>query len=291
MENGDRDDRECPQEASSILNSCSPLKLCEFSGIRRSRGPGFVAIDTSLIALIREEPNGLEICKLEISPPGPRLQSVCFLSLPPLMSGASVKWLGTSMEWVPTSRHYARSRSFPGCHVPFYSSAVGTIGFDLHYDTPKGPSQRFSITYGIVISVAGLLSVIKNRVRYMRWVDWGPSMAHLFARKFLTTAGPLWITKLSPLVVRDYGIMRVPYAESMVEDTASLHSRPLVFSTEMLGTHWEPISIKTHLPYRELVAYDLDFRRFGRVRADREWFIGIIDDVSELYVIIFERPH
>ena len=43
--------------------------------------------------------------------------------------------------------------------------------------------------------------------------------------------------------------------------------------------------------YRELVAYDLDFRRFSRVRADREWFIGIIDDVSEFYVIMFERPH
>jgi len=219
-------------------------------------------------------PNGLEICKLEISPPGPRLQSVCFLELPPLTSYAYVVWMGAFNEWVPTSRHYARSRSFPGCHVPFYSSAVGTIGFGLHYSTLS--------MVGIVISVAGLLSVIQTRVRCMRWVDWGPSITHLFTRNLILTAGPFWITQLSPLVVRDYGIMRAPYAQSTVEDTSSLHSRHQAFSTEVSGLQWKPNDIKTHLPYRELVANDLDFRRFSRVRADREWFIGIIDNVSSM---------
>jgi hypothetical protein len=237
-----------------------------------------------LIALIREEPNGLEICELEISPPGPRLQSVCFLELPPLTSATYVEWTAAFNEWVPTSRHCAPSRSFPGCHVPFYSSAVGTIGFGLYYNRGTLPML------GIVINVAGLLSVIQTRVRYMRWVDWGPSITHLFARNFLMTAGPYWITKVSPLVVRDYGIIRAPYAESTVEDTSSLHSRHLPFSTEVFGLQWKPNGIKTRLSYRELVANDLDFRQFGRVRADREWFIGIID-VSELYVIIFEPPH
>jgi len=286
MENGNRDVCECPQEVLYILDSCSSLKLCEFSGIRRYKGPGFVAIDTSLIALIREEPNGLEICKLEISSSGPRLESVCFLELPPLTSGATVEWMGVFKEWVPTSRNFARSRSFRGCHVPFYSSAVGTIGFDLHYDTPNELGQRF-LLYGIVISVAGLLSVIHTRVRYMPWVDWGPSITHLFARTTPISAGPFWITKLSPLVVRDYGIMCAPHAESTVEDTSSLHSRPPVSSTEVFETHW-PNTVETHLPYRELVANDLDFSSFDRVKADREWFIGIIYKVSEPYVLTTE---
>jgi len=274
-----------------ILDSRSPLKLCEFSGISWYQGPAFVAIDTSLIALIRDELNGLEICKLEVSSSGSRLESVCFLELPPMTSGAAVEWMGASKEWVPTSRHYARSRSFRGCHVPFYSSAVGTIAFDLEYDSDDliELDEPFPC-YRMVISVAGLLSVIHSRVPYMPWVDWGPSITHLFARNRLTTAGPFWITRASPLVIRDYGTMHAPHAESTVEDTSSLHSRPLVSSTEVFEAHWEPNNVKTHLPYRELVASDLDFGRFDRVKADREWIIGIINKVSKLYVLIRTTP-
>jgi hypothetical protein len=78
------------------------------------------------------------------------------------------------------------------------------------------------------------------------------------------TAGPFWITKLSPLVVRDYGIMRAPYAESMVEDTSSLHPRGDPFSTDVFGLQWKPNGIKIRLSYRELVANDLDFGQFSR---------------------------
>jgi len=198
--------------------------------------------------------------------------------------------MGVFKEWVPTSKHFARSRSLRGCHVPFYSSAVGTIGFDLHYDTlkdlntPKELGQRF-LLYGIVISVAGLLSVIHTRVRHISWVDWGPSITHLFDRTAPISAGPFWITKLSPLVVRDYGIMCAPHAEPTVEDTSLLHSRPPVSSTEVFETHWEPNTVETQLPYRELVANDLDFSQFDRVKADREWFIGVINKVSEPHVL------
>jgi hypothetical protein len=275
VENGDRGVRECLQEVLPILGSCSPLKLCEFSGILRYKGPAFVAIDTSLIALVREEPNGLEIRKLEISSSGPRLESVCFLELPPLTSDTTVEWMGASKEWVPTSRHYGRSRSLRGFHVPFYSSAVGTIAFDLEYDAPIDLGQRFPI-YRMVISVAGLLSAMHTRARFIPWVEWGPAITHLFPKARLTTAGPFWITKLSPLVIRDYGTRHALHSESTREDSSSVHSRPPVFDT-----HWEPNNIETHLPYRDLVANDLDFRQFDSVKADREWIIGIINKVCD----------
>ena len=47
---------------------------------------------------------------------------------------------------------------------------------------------------------------------------------------------------------------------------------------------WDPNTVETHLPYRELVANDLDFSQFDRVKADREWFIGVVNKVSELHV-------
>lgn len=266
------------------------LKLCEFSGIRQSRGPGFVAINSNLIALIREELNCLEICELDINPPGPRLQSVCFLELPPLVSGASVEWVEATMEWVPTSRHYGRSRSFPERPVPFYSSAVGTIGFCLRYVSPDDHDSK----YWIVISVVGLLSVILTRVRCMRWVDWGPSITHFFERcgDIIMTAGPFWITNRRDFVVRDFGIQRVPFAKSTVEDTSSLHFRTQLFSTEVFDTHWEPNNIESHLPYRvfRVLRKPPNIRDYTHVMADREWLIRI-NHVSELCATIFEPPH
>ena len=81
IENRDHDICECLQKVLSILDSCSPLKLLQVLGsIRQYKGQAFVAIDTSLVILIREEPDALEMCKLEISSSAPCLESVCSLS-------------------------------------------------------------------------------------------------------------------------------------------------------------------------------------------------------------------
>jgi hypothetical protein len=239
-----------------------------------------MVIDSNLIGLIKEEMNRLEICRLETSPPSPRLQTACFLELPPLMTVTSIDLYGAIKEWVPTSRQYTQCRSSRGHHIPFYSPTVGTIALTLHYHTARG----FSSLYRMIISVAGLLSVIRTGVRNIPWVDWGPSSTHLFETTLLNAAGPFWITGFSPLVFRDYGLMRTRYTQSMAEDTSSLQSRPSVFSTQVFDRHGGPNNIETYLPYRDIVANHLNFRRFNRVMADREWIVGIMDKVRELCV-------
>jgi hypothetical protein len=236
-----------------------------------------------MFALMTDTGNHLVVCKLEISPSGPCLQTVCILELPPLSSGTSAILSDILMEWVPTSKDHTRSRPPRRVHIPFYSSRVGTIALLLEYNVSTeghhGP-HRFTM----VISVQTLLSVIRTGIRNVPWVEWGPSSAHLFESSTpLKTAGPSWVINLSPLIVRDYGPMRMLYSEPTVE-TSPLQSQPLVLSTNVHGGHWETKGIETHLPYRDVVANDLDFGHFRCIMADREWIIGIMGVVCRFCV-------
>jgi len=133
----------------------------------------------------------------------------------------------------------------------------------------------------MIISVAALLSAVDSNVRNVAvtvpWTDWGPSGTRIFEFTLLKPAGPFWISDLSPLVVRDYDLLRTRYAQSMAEDTSSLHSlSPVLSSTEVFGDHWVEGKVETRLPYRDVVANDLDFRQFSWIMGDREWIVGIM---------------
>jgi hypothetical protein len=243
--------------------------------------PKVAVIDNNLIALIKDSANSLEICKLEVTASsGPRLRTMCFLDLPPLASEASCIVSMAIKEWVPTSKHHAPSSSSRKHHIPFYSSTVGTIILLLDYRTySKGAGHPYRCT--IVISVAAILSVVHttNGVCNVPWKDWGPSGTHIFEAEttLLKPVGPFWITDLSPLVVRDYDLLRTRCTQPTTEETPSSHPQPAVTTpTKVLGEHWEAGSVETHLPYRDVVANGLDFRHFPWIMADREWVVGIL---------------
>ena len=134
-----------------------------------------VSINSSLVSLIEDCENRLEICKLELDPV-PRLQTLCFLELPPLASGASRFLFEACKEWVPTSKSYARTRSSRGYHLPFYTSAIGTIALRFQYQL----QAKFVYPYALIISVEELVSVLPADARNVPWEDWGPSSTHLF---------------------------------------------------------------------------------------------------------------
>ena len=229
-------------------------------------------IDSSLIALRREKLNRIEIYKLEVCPStSVLLQTVCSLELPPVAPTTSVTWFFFEMEWVPTSRHYKRSRSSRGYHNPFYSSAAGTIGLRLHYRV----TSAYSFKYTMITSIVGLISAVRTGVHNIPWVDWGPSITHFFREDLSRTAGPFWVVGFSPLTVRIYGPMCMGHIESMAEDKSSSQPRPrpVVFSTKVCGKHWVENQVETHLPYRDIVANDLHVDGFGAVLADREWIV------------------
>ena len=243
--------------------------------------PKLAVIDNNLIALIKDSANSLEICKLEVTASlGPRLRTICFLDLPPLTSEASCVFSMAIKEWVPTSKHHARSSSSRKYHIPFYSSTVGTIALRLNYCTySKGAGHPFRCT--IVISVAAIHTVIRatNGVCNVPWKDWGPSGTRIFELEttLLKPVGPFWITGLSPLVVRDYNLLRTRCTQSTTEDTSPSHLQlPVSSSTEVFGEHWEAGRVETHLPYRDVVANDLDFHHFPWIMADREWIVGMV---------------
>ena len=283
-----RDVCEWSQYALSAFDSCGSLQLREFSDMRQGTESAFVVIDSSLIALIREKLNRIEIYRLEVCPSTsvPLLQTVCLLELPSVTSIASVIWGFHTMEWVPTSRHYKWSRSSRGYHIPFYSSTVGTIGLLLRYRTDPGSGYSFKCT--MTISIAGLLSAIRTGVHNIPWVDWGPSITHFFREYLSKPVGPFWIAGLSPLTVRDYGLTCMGYIESMAGDMSSLQSRPrqVVFSAKVYGTHWVENPVETHLPYRDIVANDLHVDDDGLILADREWIVCIGYEVRSFCVYI-----
>ena len=247
--------------------------------MRQGSESSFMVIDNNLIALIRVELNRIEVYRLEVCPPAsvPLLQTVCFLELPPVTSTTTVSLIFSAMEWVPTSRHYKRSRSSRGYHIPFYSSTVGTIGLLLHY---RVESEGYSFKCTMTISIAGLHSVIRMGVHNILWVDWGPSITR-FSQENLSvtmgpTVGPFWIVGLSPLTVRDFGPICMGNIESMAEDMSSWQSRPWpVVSSTKVYCYWEEDQAETHLPYRVIVVNDLHLNDYDFVLADREWIVCI----------------
>jgi hypothetical protein len=272
-----------------------------------------VGIDGGLIMLANCTKNSLEICKLEISPQEPpRLYTVCFLELPALEPYAFVVVSRVEKEWVPTSSWYGtlsqlQQQQLPRKRVvPFRSSKVGTIGLLLEHEM-RTASVRVLPSCWMTVSIAALLPAIyygcssssdssddddddddtrNAAVRTLFWPDWGPAATRvLFSShggRLPKPAGPFWITSFSPLVIRDYDVLRMRSTraaaaaeeEDEEEDdkTSSLFGPPVSKSTEVLGEHWVEGKIVTRLPYRDIVAKDLYY--IG-VIADREWIIGI----------------
>jgi hypothetical protein len=278
---------------SGFSKSCLTADLGKYLKLRKSESPATltwslgkrklvaVVINSSLIALMKDGENSLEVCRLEIASPGPRLQTLCFLELPPLVSNSSVTFDQASTEWVPTSKDYARSRSSRGHHLPFYSSTVRTIGLLLDYWKMLHTKPHSSL-YAMIISVPSLLSSIRTDVRNVPWVDWGPSGMHIsiFNRTKLRAAGPFWITHISPLTVHQYDPWRALYTQSMAGHGTSWLTPALIStSTESFGYHWKAVEfkIKTYLRYRQVKTLRVAFQPgpYTNIVADREWIIEI----------------
>jgi hypothetical protein len=222
--------------------------------------------------------NSLDICRLEIDPPGPHLKTVCNFELLPLTSGSSVLSHAAIKEWIPTSKDYARYRSSRGYHSPFYSSTIRTLGLLLDYfisSLGQPPHKRT-----MVISIAALISAIPTEVRIVPWVDWGPSCAHVREASQLMPAGPFWIINVSPLVVRQFDVLRTWYSQSTTVDaSSSSQTGPPVFSsTEVSCGLWKAGKVKTNLPYRDvsMAASPKNFFDYpGLMTADREWCVWV----------------
>jgi hypothetical protein len=230
--------------------------------------------------------NRLEICKLEINPPGPRLQTVCFLELPPLTPGVIVVLSEVLTEWVPTSKDYARW-SCQERHVPFYSSSVGTIALLLDYRTQRDHFNHPHLRT-MVISVEGLLSAIRTGVHNVPWVDWGPSSTHICLTP-LRPAGRFWITDLSPLVVRQFGVSHMRVAQSIAKDTSQTGLKGYCLRISWTdGAIWDD-SIQTNLPYCDIMAINLNSNHFRPIVANREWVVGTTwTQVRGFYVCVLE---
>ena len=278
---------------SGFSKVCLVLDLDESLKLRRlparqtsyNDGPMAVSINSSMVSLIDVGGNRLEICKLELDPV-PRLQTLCFLELPPLVSSdasSSHFFFGGQKEWVPTSKTYARTRSSRGYHLPFYSSAIGTIALHLyHYQY-----FLFEITdlYALIISVAELISVMPTDARNLPWESWGPSSTHLFklptTTTDLTSIGPFWITdhRSWGSVVRQYDPRRARYTQWMAEGKSPFQSRPPIFnSTKICQYGIDKIfqyDIETRLPYCDVVMEKKDLNESTYILANREWVIGV----------------
>ena len=254
--------------------------------------------------------NSLEICKLEFaSQEPPRLHTLCFLELPALEPYAFVVVSRVDKEWVPTSSWYGtrsqQQQQLPRKRVvPFRSSKVGTLGFLLEHEM-RTASVRVLPSCWMTVSIAALLSAVyygcssssdssdsssddddddtaNTAVRTLYWPEWGPAATRALVSyhggRLPKPAGPFWITSFSPLVIRDYDVMRMRSTRAAGEEeenddkTSSFFGPPVFKSTEVLGEHWVEGKLVTRLPYRDMKAKDLCY--IGVV-ADREWIIGI----------------
>jgi hypothetical protein len=280
--------------------------------------PRLVSIDGGLIMLANCTKNSLEICKLEFaSQEPPRLHTLCFLELPALEPYAFVVVSRVDKEWVPTSswygtrshHHHQQQQQLPRKRVvPFRSSKVGTIGLLLEHEM-RTASVRVLPSCWMTVSIAALLSAIyygcssssssdsssdssdddddtgNTAVRTLYWPDWGPVATRVLLSshggRLPKPAGPFWITSFSPLVIRDYDVLRMrstcvatvtATAEEEDDKTPSPFEPPVFKSTEVFGEHWVAGKLVTRLPYRDIVAKGLYY--IGVV-ADREWIIGI----------------
>ena len=268
----------------SVFNphECLKLrKLPERSTAYHNGGPMALFINSSLVSLVEGCENGLEICKLKLDP-SPQLRTLCFLDLPRLAPNASHFFVEAYREWVPTSKSYTQTRSSREYHLPFYSSAIGTIALHFQYrvgfDIPS--------SYAFIINVAALVSAIPTDVRNVPWKDWGPSSTHLFEMEItqlaepLTSVGPFWIIchSGSELVVRQYDLRCTQCTRLMAGDTSIMMSRLLWDDTPKIFRY--DIETVTHLPYRDVKMKDelVDY-----IVADREWVVGVTQLVRRTF--------
>ena len=256
-----------------VFHSHKPLKLRELPGRPRTFQDGkstAVSINRSLVCLIRDLENRLEICKLDLDPV-PRLRTLCFLELPPLALRTSNVFSGSYKKWVPTSKSYVRTKSSRGHHVPFYTSEVSTIALHFRYHTPA----QFPTSYALIISVEALVSAIQTDLRNVPWEDWGPPSTHFFkmAATELIPLGPFWIIDGRPPVARQYDLLRTRHTQLMAGDKPSFQSRPPISDLTNIFQY----DIKTHLSYRDVMIENKDFYKNSDyiVLADREWVVGL----------------
>ena len=236
-----------------------------------------VSINSSLVSLIEDCENRLEICKLELDPV-PLLQTLCFLELPPLASGASHFLFEASKEWVPTSKTYARTRSSRGYHLPFYTSAIGTMALRFQYQL----QFKLVYSYALIISVEELVSVLPTDTRNVLWEDWGPSCTHLFKMSTtqLTSLGPFWITDCRSPVVRQYDLRHMRYTQLGAGNKSSFQSRPPIVDSTNIFQY----DIETHLPYHNVMIENEDLYKSTYIVADREWVVGVTFPVRGFFV-------
>ena len=223
--------------------------------------------------------------------PGPRLQTLCFLELPPLESNALCFISAVEKEWVQTSQN--NSQPSRGRLIPFRSSRIATLFFSLKYG-------MFNATrgYGMIVSVAALLSAARSShgdVSTIPWTRWGPPATHIFPLRenghpgysLARPAGPFWIMENMPLVIRDYNLLRKWRIQSTTEN-ASSPSRLTVAPTKVIGQHWVDGEVETHLPYHDVVAIGDRHRLMSCSNAvvDREWLVGVWRLVSMWFMIV-----
>ena len=270
LEDRDRDTCEWLQQVCP-LNSHGSLKLRRFperSTMIENGTSVAVSINSSLVSLIEDCENRLEICKLELDPV-PRLQTLCFLELPPLASGASHSFFGAFTEWVPTSKSYVRTRSSRGYHVPFYTSTIGTMALCFQYQL------QFEIvcSCALMISVGELVSVLPTDMRKVPWEDWGPSSTHLFkmSTKKITSLGPFWITDRRSPVVHQYDLRSTRYTQLMAGNKSPLHPRPPIVDSGKIFQY----DIETRLSYHDVMMGNKDLYESTYIVADREWVVGV----------------
>lgn len=247
-------------------------------------------IDSNFIAQLVTDgsDNGLEICEIEYDPVD--LKTVCFLRLPQLPRPVgAIPDISFAKEWVPTSKHHpAQSRlAFRERHghVPFRSSSLGTVTILLDYIPQHGKEgtegvEDESRKYVMIVSVAAIISAVRSDgQREVPWEDWGPAGTHIFPLEEGATlpmsAGPFWITKFSPMEVRDYDPLRARYLRPTKEDSSSSYARTIFSSTRLVADLGEGEEVETHLPYRSFVATEPKLRSFDKAVADREWIVTI----------------
>ncbi|KAH9025824.1 hypothetical protein EDB84DRAFT_1611945 [Lactarius hengduanensis] len=251
--------------------------------------PRLVAIDNDLIAVVEDNTNFVEICRLELTPPDFRMETVCFLEMPPLKPNAflSVSW--TEKEWVSTLKHHPRSDPVRRRPAPFRSSKVGNIRFSLDYHIHSDNVYR-DYPYTMVLSVAELLTNIRTDRRNVPWTDWGPSRTRIFPRPKdvfpPSPAGPFWISHYSPLTKRDYDFLRAQCSPSVTTKSSSSPSlsTPVFSTSKVEGEQWVAGAVETSLPYRDYIIPNLHFNSSQQVVADREWLVDISEILGRLTV-------
>ena len=235
-----------------------------------------MAIDNNRIAIVEDNTNHIEICKLDLTNSDVRIETVCRLELPPLKSNAFVSVSRTEKEWVSTSKHHPTSRPIRVDPTPFRSSKVGSIRFALDYHIlSEGVYTDYPIT--MIVSVAELLSNVDTNRYSVPWTDWGPARTRIFPRAEISPrpAGPYWIYRYSPMMIRDYDFLRARCSPMVTPKTSSLSSRPVFSRSKLEGAQWADGAVETCLPYREFIFPNLDFSSSRQVIADREWLVNI----------------